>query len=143
MFAITRSNGARLITLRRAQVGRMHHRDQRADAVQPRVGARIRDRARIDVGRQHRHAEQLRGGDRQHAGAGAEIEDVTRPLTAARQRIQRQQAAAGGAVMAGAERGRGLDLDADAMAGHARAVVRAVHDEAAGGDRPKPDRDFP
>src|SRR5471032_2883265 len=37
--------------------------------------------------------------------------------------------------MAGAECGRRLDLDADAMAGHAGAVVRAMHDEAAGLDR--------
>ena len=60
---------------------------------------------------------------------------MTRPPAAARQHVERQQAAAGGAVMAGAEGGRGLDLDADAMAGHAGAVVRAVHDEAPGGDR--------
>ena len=45
--------------------------------------------------------------------------------------------------MPGAEGGRGFDLDADAMARHPRAVVRAVNDETAGGDRPQPDRDFP
>ena len=82
----------------------------------------------------------LRRGDRQHAGAGAEIEDVARTLRTARQRVERQQAAAGGAVMTGAERCAGLDLDADAMTGHMRSIVCAVHDEAAGGDRLQPRR---
>ncbi len=49
--------------------------------------------------------------------------------------IERQQAAAGGAVMAGAEGQRGLDLDADVVGLDARAVMRAMHDEAAGAHR--------
>ena len=52
-----------------------------------------------------------------------------------RKPIERQQATARGAVMAGAERGRGLDLDADAARRHADAVVRAMHDKAAGMNR--------
>ncbi len=40
--------------------------------------------------------------------------------------------------MAGAEGERGLDLDADAVRRDAGAVVRAVHDEAAGRDRLEP-----
>ena len=49
--------------------------------------------------------------------------------------VERQQAAARGAVMAGAEGERGLDFDADAVGGMPAAVVRAVHDKAAGRDR--------
>ena len=49
--------------------------------------------------------------------------------------IERQQAAARGAVMAGAEGERRLDLDADAVGRDAGAIMRAVHDEAAGRDR--------
>ena len=49
--------------------------------------------------------------------------------------IERQQAAARGAVMAGAEGERRLDLDADPAWRDAGAIVRAVHDEAAGRDR--------
>ena len=48
--------------------------------------------------------------------------------------IEQQQAAARGAVMAGAERQGGLDLDAEFVGRHAGAVVLAVHDEASGGD---------
>ena len=47
-------------------------------------------------------------------------------------RIERQQAAARGAVMAGTESQRRLDLDADAIERDAGAVVGAVDDEAAG-----------
>ena len=78
------------------------------------------------------------GGDGEHAAAGAEIEDARRGGVAARRLanpIERQQTAARGAVMAGAEGERRLDLDADAVGGNAGAIVRAVHDEAAGGDR--------
>ena len=49
--------------------------------------------------------------------------------------VQRQQAAARGAVMAGAEGERGLDLDAQRVDRHRGAVMRAVHDEAAGAHR--------
>ena len=52
-----------------------------------------------------------------------------------RQVIQRHQAAARRAVMAGAEGERRLDLDAEIVRMHARAVVRAVHEEAAGAHR--------
>src|SRR6185437_16409119 len=48
------------------------------------------------------------------------------------QRVERQQAAAGGAVVTGAEGERGLDLDADFVGLDADAVVRAMHDETAG-----------
>src|ERR1700728_255011 len=48
--------------------------------------------------------------------------------------IERQQAAARGAVMAGAESQRRFDLDADAIEWDAGAIMGAVHDEASGGD---------
>ena len=54
------------------------------------------------------------------------------------QRVERKEAAARGAVMAGAEGERGLDLDADPVRRHTPAIMRAVHDEAAGGDRLEP-----
>ena len=52
--------------------------------------------------------------------------------------IERQQTAACGAVVAGAEGERRLDLDADPVRRDPRAVVGAVHDKAAGGDRLEP-----
>ena len=49
--------------------------------------------------------------------------------------IEQQQAAARGAVVAGAERERRLDLDADLVGCNPFAVMLAVHDEASGRDR--------
>ena len=49
-------------------------------AVEPRVLARDPHRRRVDVARQHRAVQRLGGGDRQHAGAGAEIEHAPRPM---------------------------------------------------------------
>ena len=57
---------------------------------------------------------------------------ITLPLG---QFIQRQQAAARGAVVAGSKRKRRLDLDADVVGLDAGAVVRAMHDAAAGAHR--------
>jgi hypothetical protein len=51
------------------------------------------------------------------------------------QPVEREQASARGAVVAGAEGQRRLDLDADAVGSNARAVMRAVHHEASGLDR--------
>jgi hypothetical protein len=48
--------------------------------------------------------------------------------------VERQQASARGAVMAGAEGERGLDLDADPMRRNAVPIMRAMDDEAAGLD---------
>ena len=56
--------------------------------------------------------------------------------------VERDEAAARRAVMAGAEGERGLDLDADAIARHGDAIVRAVNDEAAGRDRLQPGEAF-
>ncbi len=51
------------------------------------------------------------------------------------QRVQREQTAARGAVMAGAKRQRRFDFDADAIARNKRAVVPAMNDETSGDDR--------
>jgi hypothetical protein len=53
-------------------------------------------------------------------------------------RVERQQTSPRGAVMAGAEGERGLDLDADAVARNAGAVVRSMDQKAAGRDRLEP-----
>ena len=91
-------------------------------------------RKRIDVACQQLDTQRLRRRYRQHAGAGAEIEHAARTI-GLQHMIQQQQAAAGGAVVAGAERQRSLDLDADLVRWHLGAVMPAMHDEAAGTDR--------
>ena len=77
--------------------------------------------------------QRLGGGDRQHAGAGAEIEHAAR-MPGLQHVIEQQQAAARGAVVAGAERQRRLDLDGELVGRDPLAVVLAVHDEASGRD---------
>ncbi len=74
------------------------------------------------------------GGDGKHARAAAHIEDAARPLTA-QQAVERLKAATGGAVMAGAEGGAGIDLDGDVACRAAMAVMRAVEEEATGAHR--------
>ena len=73
--------------------------------------------------------QRLGGGNRQHAGAGAEVEHALRPPRL-QHMVEQQQAAARGAVMAGAEGQRRLDLDAELVGGHPRAVMGAMHDKA-------------
>ena len=75
-----------------------------------------------------------RGGDGQHAGAAAEIEHA-RKAPAPRQYVDRLEAAGRGGVVAGAEGFAGFDLDGQRSHADARAVVAAVHDEAAGENR--------
>ena len=89
---------------------------------------------RIDVAGQHVSPQRLGRGDSENAGAGAEIENAPWHL-APQHLIEQQQAAARGAVMTGAERQRGLDLDAELVRRHMRAIMLAVDDETAGGDR--------
>ena len=121
------------------EAARVHDLDEGAGAVEPRILARDLHRAGVDVARQHRRAQRARRRDGEHAGAGADVEHAQVCLAPAalllHEPVEREQAAAGGAVVAGAEGERRLDLDADAVAGDARAVVRAVHHEAAGFDR--------
>ena len=92
---------------------------------------------RVDVTRQHAGVKRLGGGDRQHAGSRADVENAAR-ATILQQNIQRQQAPAGGAVMPGAEGERRLDLDTDPIRRHGCAVVGTVHGEAAGENRLQP-----
>ena len=101
----------------------MHDLDQRADTVGARVGAGNCHRAPIDVARNHAAAQRLGGRDGKYARAGADVEDACPPSALAKaaleQCIEREQAAARGAVMTGAEGKRRLDLDADAVGRHA------------------------
>ena len=105
MFDITRSNGARLAISGACRSAAWIAVTNAPTPFSLALSRATCDRARVDVGGEHRHAEQLRRGDRENPRTGAEIENVTRPVVA-REIIQRQQAAARGAVVAGAERGR-------------------------------------
>ncbi len=72
------------------------------------------DSDRVDVAGDHAALDLLGQRQRQNAGAGADIEPMARaPLL--QFGIERQQAAGGGAVMAGAESERRLDLDGDVV----------------------------
>ena len=150
MLAKTRSNGARRRIFRAADAFRVDDLDHRSGAIEPGIGARGAHGGGVDVGREHAPPQGARGGDGENAAAGAEIENPRAPLPGARlgcahgpahrfaEPVEREQAAAGGAVMAGAERERRLDLDADGASRNAGAVMGAVHDEAAGRDRLEP-----
>ena len=116
----------------------LEHFDQSAGTVEPRIGARGPHGIVVDIDRQHRPAQGARGGDRQHTRAGADVEDFLRTAPFAKRLtnpVERDEAPPGGAVMTGAEGERRLDLDADAVRRNPRAVVGAVHDEAAGRHR--------
>ena len=94
--------------------------------------------AQVDVGREHAPVERAGGGDGEYAAAGPEVEDAqnTPPLIQRlAEPIECQEAAAGSAVMAGAECKRRLDFDADAVCRNSRAVMGTMHDKAAGSDR--------
>ena len=134
ILANTRSNGAGARNRSPAEARR------RADAFAP-SGATPLRRAfvardahgfRVDVARQHR----ARAGPSRPRWPARRCRCRCRALRRGRRAldnpIQRQQAAARRAVMAGAEGERRLDLDADPVRRNARAVMRAVHREAAG-----------
>ena len=118
----------------------MNGGDVGRDAIEAGVVAGGGDRAPVDVAADGLHVQALGGGDRQHAGAGADVEHVPE-MPPLRQVVERHEAAAGGAVMAGAEGERGLDLDRQGIDRHPQAVVAvvaAVHHEAAGAHRRQP-----
>ena len=135
----------------RADAVRLEHRHQMARAVVPHIVARGLHREGIDVGRAYARMQGAGGGDCQHAGTGADIEDARRSLRShlrvpgdelmlahrLAHRIERQQATARRAMVTGAEGERRFDLDADAVERNAAAVMGAVHDETAGLDRPQ------
>ena len=135
ILANTRSNGARA----RNRCGRKARRR-----------ARIRPARRTPLRRAFSRAMRTASGSMSLASTGtrsalaAAIASTPVPVPISRMRrgrrslqqsVQRQQAPARGAVMAGAEGERRLDLDADPVRRERRAVVRAVHREAAGRDR--------
>ena len=97
------------------------------------IGTGRAHRAAVDIGCEHGLPQDAGRRDGKHPRAGAEVEDAPSWKRFA-DAIKRQQAAARGAVMAGAESQRGFDLDADAIVRDAGAVMGAVHDEAAGAD---------
>ena len=107
---------------RRAWLGavdavRAHELDQSPARLSRALARATRTALGVDVGRQHALPQRARGGDGEHARAGAEVENA-RPRATARRLadpVERQQAAARGAVMAGAEGERRFDLDADAV----------------------------
>ena len=133
MFASTRSNGAAAaIAARRSRWRDRPH--QMSRYIQPGVFAGDLHRGRIDIARQYFLVQRLGGGNRQHAGAGAEIEYAA-GAASFQDVIEQQQAAARGAVVAGAERQRRLDFDADLVGRNPFAVMLPVHDEASGRDR--------
>ncbi len=136
IFASTRSNGARARNCGAEKPVAQIELDKIADGVQRGILPRHDRRTRIDVAGQHFSPQRLGRGDSENAGAGAEIENAPRHL-AAQHLIEQQQAAARGAVVAGAERQRGLDLDAELVRRHVRAIMPTVDDETAGRDRRK------
>ena len=71
---------------------------------------------------------ELRGGDREHAGAGAEVGERAAGLARRLQLEQELEAEAGGRVGAGAEGAAGVDDDVD------RALARLLP----GGAQPEP-----
>ena len=131
IFASTRSNGAACSELRRREAGGADRLHQMPRHVQPRIFAGDLHRGRIDIARQHLLVQRLGRRDRQHAGAGAEIEHAAR-TPRFQDMVEQQQAAARGAVVAGAERQRRLDFDAELVGRDPLAVMLAVHDEASG-----------
>ena len=110
--------------------------NQMPHAVQPSVGARHRDGARIDVARQHRHPPQLRRRDGENAGAATEVERP--PDRPSAQHLQRPQAALGRDVPAGAERRRRLDAQRERAGRDGRFVFRLPNQEAADAKGRKP-----
>ena len=87
----------------------------------------------VDVAAVDGLMQQPRAGDGQHARACADVERMAG--TAALQHFhEREETAESCAVMPGAEGERRLDLDADVVCAKARAVMRAMHENAAGAD---------
>ena len=78
----------------------------------------------------------LGGGDGEYAGACADIEDTPRTAMA-KNVLQRHQAAPGRAVMAGAERKAGFNLDWNLASSYRGQVMRTMNNETTGLDRRK------
>ena len=89
-----------------------------------------RDRVRIDVARANPAPQQLGGGDRQDAGAGADIERTVDP-TPAHQSLECDQAALGRRMLAGAESGCSIEHDPDRPGRHPAPMMRAIDEKPA------------
>jgi len=114
----------------------MHDPNIAGDAIDARIGARRRHRARIDIACDHRPPQRLGCSDGEHAGSGADVEHgAACAAPRLRDAVEREQATAGTAVMAGAEGEPRLDLNGNAVDPNAAAVMRPMHDEATGLDR--------
>src|SRR5271166_3357972 len=107
-----------------------------ANPVQPRIGVGDLDRHWIDIAEPHLPFEDFTRRDRQHAGAAADVENLLRPA-ALEKPVEMEEAAAGRAVMAGAEGEAGLYLDGDVACADFRPVVAAMDEKASGPDRLK------
>src|SRR5215211_7484884 len=110
--------------------------DEAADAVQTRILARYPNRLRVDIAGYHALPHGFGGREGENARPGADVEHV--PGSAPPQFPRHgQKASLGGAVMAGAEGERGLDLDGEVVGPALLAVVGPMHQEAAGAHGPE------
>ena len=89
---------------------------------------------RVDIAGNHAGSQQTSRGDGEDAGAGPNIENAPK-VSNLRELREREQAALGRPVMAGAKSERRLDLDTDVIGLRPRAIVGAVDDKAAGAHR--------
>ena len=113
------------------KAGRRHRAHPWRDAVENGVGARGLNRNGVDVARDHRLAQRLCGGDGQHAGAGANVQNGI-GAAALEDIIEHQQAAARGAVVAGSKGERSLNLQRNVVLAHGVTVMGAMHQKAPG-----------
>ena len=96
-----------------------------------RVFARGQDAVLVDIGRERGTGAGFEGRDRQHACAGAKIQDASgRPL--AQQPVERQQTAKRGAMVSGAEGRTGLHQKTDPASSACFCGMAAGHHEATG-----------
>ena len=100
-----------------------------AEAVQHGVAMRHPHRPGIDIRRRHLPVQQHRGRHGEHARAGAEIENAAG--LAMRHRLQGPQAAAGRAMLAGAEGDAGIERDHLAARRGRSGEMGAADDKAA------------
>ena len=113
-------------------------RNIRCNPPRRRVRRHVRPRhlhgRRVHVGRDDPRVRQHpRGGDREHAGAAAEIQYAAEAAST-RQPVDGGEAAEGRRMMRGAESLAGVDQDCIRPPGNAPPVVRPVHREPAGAD---------
>ena len=108
----------------------MVHAHQQRDAVAHDIAAGDADRIAVDVGRHHPVPQQFRRRDRQDAGPGPDIERMAKAM-ASRQPVERQEAAAGRLMLAGAECCRGVNQNPDRTGRDAAVMMRSADMEAA------------